>query len=85
MAAPPDPADGLEGAHRSRRRVQAAVAVGLVTTFVGLASITVVLPVPIAASGAAFGLLAVGVVGLFVGGSLLGFAAAAARAVRRGR
>ena len=64
------------------RTPQAVVVAGLLITFIGLAAVTAVLPAGLALSAAAFGLLAVGVVGLFAGGSLLGFAVAANRTGR---
>lgn len=52
---------------------------GLLVTFVALVAVTLGLPTAVALSGPGFGYLALGSVGLFVGGGLLGYAAGARR------
>ncbi|HZY91574.1 MAG TPA: hypothetical protein VFG07_02185 [Thermoplasmata archaeon] len=64
---------------RASRRRQGLVMLGLLVTFVALGSVALGLPTAIALSGPGVGYLALGSVGLFVGGGLLGYAAGARR------
>jgi hypothetical protein len=64
---------------------QGLIGLGLVLTFLALASLAVALPAAVTLSGSAFADLTVGAVGLLVGGGLLGYAAGRRRASRGSR
>lgn len=59
------------------------ILVGLIVTFIALASVALGLPSAVALSGGGFAFLTLGAVGLFLGGTLLGFAAGIRRGGRR--